>query len=441
MFTVNSLHVSFEFWGAVFCLIAASCVNFSYLPSKKEKHYLISLLIVGALLLVSDAFAWYFRGSSKPEAYFWVRFANFMVYMTTDVELGLTTAYISFRTYGEKEYIRHNGYLNACMAVLAVNILALILSQYNQMIYYIDDANIFHRSDYSFIVMVCPAIILVLNFIVLIKKRDKLSKRMFLCMMLCLVLPVLATVYQAFHYGVSYVNIALIIALINLFVNVIAEQGETLSREVSKLNDMKVELMLSQIGPHFIYNALSTIKHFCRTDPKQAEETIDDFSIYLRGNLDALTENRIIPFTDELHHVKAYLAVERKRFGERLNVVYDIQESDFMIPALTLQPIVENSVKYGICAQEKGGTVTIQTRKENSEYVVVIQDDGRGFDPEKAATEPSEEHIGIRNVQERLAKMCGGSLTFHTEINRGTIVRITIPVKERGKTDENSSSR
>ena len=441
MFTVGSLHVSLEIWGAVFCAIAALCVYFSYISSKQEKRFLLGLMVFGGLLLINDALAWYYRGAPGETAAFWVRVANWMTFFLTDIILAVSTAYIHFKVYGKKAFSRSNWLFNMSMIMAALDIIFLILSLYMKWYFYIDENNFYHRSYLSFMTPLCASTVLALNFATLIKGRKNLSHRMFVCLSLCLILPVIASIYQYFHYGASYANIALIISLINLFINVMAEQGETLTDETEHLNNMKMELLISQIGPHFVYNTLGTIKHLCHTDPKQAEEIVDDFSSYLRGNLDSFTSNRLVPFADEVQHIQAYLAIEKIRFGERVNPVYDIQSSDVMIPALTMQPLVENAVSHGLCAREEGGTVTIRSRKEEHEYIVEIIDDGVGFDPHTVKENPEHMHIGIKNVTERIQSMCGGSLKVDSVIGRGTVITITIPRKEGEKTDENSSGR
>ena len=205
----------------------------------------------------------------------------------------------------------------------------------------------------------------------------------------------------------------------------------------------QISIILSQIQPHFLYNSLVVIQQLCKTDPKMAGETVVEFSNYLRGNLDSLVLRRPITFERELSHVESYLSIEKKRFNERLHIEYDIKASDFMLPALTLQVIVENAVRNGITKKDEGGTVRIETRKLSSKNSVVITviDDGAGFDPQN-----EDNHVGwetpdylsaadnqvqagvIENVRNRLAAMCGGSLEINSKPGVGTTVVITIPL-------------
>ena len=153
------------------------------------------------------------------------------------------------------------------------------------------------------------------------------------------------------------------------------------NRELERrLRRSRAELMASQIKPHFIYNTLNSIRTLTRLDPKAAQQAIYDFSIYLRSNLDNMGDRELIPFSEELRHIRVYLDIEKIRFEERLNVVMDIQTSVFLVPPLSIQPLVENAVKHGICTRMCGGTVTIRSYEEKNEYVVEVEDDGAGID-------------------------------------------------------------
>lgn len=183
--------------------------------------------------------------------------------------------------------------------------------------------------------------------------------------------------------------------------------------------------MLSQIQPHFLYNTLNTITALCRANPKLAEETTIKFSGYLRENMYSMGENDTQLFSKELEHTNIYLDIEKLRFGDRVNVEYDIKSSDFDMPTLTLQPIVENAVKHGICKKLEGGTIKISTEKKGRDYIITISDNGIGFEVESALND-GKEHVGIRNVKERLKSIVNAELEITSFIGIGTIVKIII---------------
>ncbi len=193
-----------------------------------------------------------------------------------------------------------------------------------------------------------------------------------------------------------------------------------------ELTQSRISLMISQIQPHFLYNTLASIKALCMLDPNVAQETIDEFSEYLRGNLNSLTQMQPIPFSREMQHVKTYLAIEQKRFGEHIKIIYDIQYADFFIPALTLQPMVENAVRHGLTKKDEGGNLIIHTESTKEGALITITDNGTGFDPDRPCKE-DRQHLGIKNVRGRLSAMCNGIMEIESCIGEGTTVTILIP--------------
>ena len=135
-----------------------------------------------------------------------------------------------------------------------------------------------------------------------------------------------------------------------------------------------------------------------------------------------------VPFATELDHVKNYLELEQMSSDDTINFVLDVQTTNFMLPALSLQPLVENAVKHGVTKQLNGGTITLRTRELNDCFEVTVEDDGVGFNPE-AALDDGRPHVGMQNVRQRLDSMCGGKLIVSSEPGKGTKAVVTIPRK------------
>lgn len=212
-----------------------------------------------------------------------------------------------------------------------------------------------------------------------------------------------------------------------------------LQREVESKNHLleiengylqnRISLMLSQIQPHFLYNALDSIRYLCKHDPDIAADTILSLAKYLRGNMDSLNQNSVISFKEEIEHTRCYLDVEKQRFQEHLHIIYDLQTMDFYLPPLSVQPIVENAVRYGTSKKEEGGTILIKSYEDKVNSYVVIQDDGPGFKPEKKEKD-ERSHVGLVNVKTRIQDQCQGSLILQTERSVGTTVTLVIPKKK-----------
>ena len=192
---------------------------------------------------------------------------------------------------------------------------------------------------------------------------------------------------------------------------------------------MRTEVLLSQIHPHFLYNTLGAIQSLCKTDPPTAEKAVAKFSRYLRGNMNALNQETSIPFTQELAHTRLYLELEQLRYEDALEVRYDLSCTEFQIPTLTLQPLVENAVRHGVRGKLSGrGTVTISSRECQDHYEVTVTDDGPGFDPQ-LEPDNGQAHIGLKNVKERLKGTVNGRLDVESSPGKGTRATIFLPKK------------
>ena len=420
MFTIKSIHISLELWGAIFCLIASICIFYSRSIKKRRRILILLLQLSTAFLLCMDACAWGFRGYPGDIGFYMVRISNFLVFLLSDVILLLFHDYVCSYVFDDRQRKDLPACARLVYAAGITGIILVILSQFFNFYYYFDHANIYHR-NWMFPLSMIPAIIqIIIDLFFLVKYRKKLKKEMFISMISYIILPCIAMWVQIFYYGVSFINIAINISMIFLFITAMIDQGRT-------NYELKIDIMISQIKPHFIYNSLTTIKHLCKKDPELAAETIDEFAKYVRGNLSALSEKKCIPFEQELEHVKSYLSIEQKRFGKRIHVEYDIETVDFWIPPLTLQPIVENAVKHGITKKIEGGTIRISTSKEKDYYIVLVEDNGVGFDSTHQNRNISEKHIGIRNVKKRIENMLGGTMYVRSIPGKGTAVEILLP--------------
>lgn len=204
-----------------------------------------------------------------------------------------------------------------------------------------------------------------------------------------------------------------------------------------ELERSKRMLMISQIQPHFMYNSLTSITYLCDKDASQAKKALIDFSKFLRKNLEAMSRENLVPIREEIEHTKVYLSLEKIRFGDDLDIIFDIKDVDFDIPVLTVQPLVENAVKHGINRSESGcGTVSISTVETEEYHKVVIKDDGGGFDVE-SLKDLDGSHIGISNVRKRLYDECVGMLIIKSAPEEGTECTILIPKENH---DENSGN-
>ena len=239
--------------------------------------------------------------------------------------------------------------------------------------------------------------------------------------------PLLAIFARPLFPGIYLVAFSSSIALMIMLGLLILEQQKIYDDQRAKEEQARIDLMLSQIQPHFLFNSLYVIQEICHTDPETASRAIEDFSRYLRHNMDSIAINQPIPFSEELQHTKIYVSLQQLRFGEVLNVNYDLAATDFRLPSLALQPIVENAIRYGVRQNENGaGTVLIRTSETDDLWEISVTDNGPGFDPSKIPQDGAS-HVGLNNVRERLKRISGGNLLIESEIGKGTKVTIQLP--------------
>lgn len=227
-----------------------------------------------------------------------------------------------------------------------------------------------------------------------------------------------------FPGGLAAALLCVCAASLSLCVFLTLDSRECSRRQAEELKNARADLLLSQIRPHFLYNTLSSIYVLCREEPAEALPVIEHFMDYLQANFKGIAAKAPISFSDELKHTQAYLEVEKLRFGDALTVSYDTPVTAFRCPSLTLQPLVENAVKHGVAKGQREEHILIRTELEDGCGVILVEDDGPGFDPETAE---KEAHIGLDNVRARLAAMCGGSLSIESAPGQGTRARIVIP--------------
>ncbi|MFS0724184.1 ATP-binding protein [Paenibacillus sp. 1P07SE] len=214
-----------------------------------------------------------------------------------------------------------------------------------------------------------------------------------------------------------------------------------LKRSVEEMLHSEMAFLQAQIKPHFLFNALNTIVSICPRDPRLAVELLTELGDFLRGSFDFENKAKWVSLDKELQLMESYLMIEQARFGERLNVVIEVEEGlDCQLPPLTIQPLVENAVRHGIMSREQGGTVRLQVQTVETGVKICVEDDGAGIPPGKfrdllrPAGEGARKRtggVGLMNVDTRLKRMYGQGLDIRSEPGKGTQVSFTIPARAK----------
>ena len=212
--------------------------------------------------------------------------------------------------------------------------------------------------------------------------------------------------------------------LIVFFGYQVETERELLDKQI-ELSENKVSLLMEQIHPHFIYNSLQQIALLCDDHPERVKDGILNFSGYLRKNFESLTNDSMIPFSQEMEHVHMYVSLSKILPSRQFDVEEKFGVTDFYIPALVIQPLVENAIQYGIAMSTEGEKILIETKEEKGYIVVRVSDDGHGSKTQ-LPTQKKHKSVGTKNVRTRLKLLCDGELTI-SQSSEGTESVIKIP--------------
>ena len=405
-----------------------------------------ALLIIGIMLLGASVYAVALR-SEMAKRMFKIGIMTLFVggYTVLDVMMVyFTDELLVMRTYGGQLCLMLGVYflgLNVCdsitkiykkvaelvmgaSCIINILIIAVVISE--KVLMY--DTKIVWECSQS---VVC--LMLIILCILELKKdnRKRFEMTTYVLIYTAILLDFIGVGYRMYYSGI-YFKIAFVIMILIMLLRgakqvVMDHQASIKNQKIkAELENSRITVMLSQIQPHFLYNSLTSVMDLCDSNPKQAKAAIADFADYLRGNLASLKTENLISFGTELEHIEKYLKLEKLRFMDELEIVYDIHSKDFMLPALSVQPLVENAVKHGVGKKIGGGTVTIHTTETENEYIICVTDDGVGF-TEGEYVDDGGTHVGIDNIKKRLDMMINAKLEIESKIGEGTKACILIP--------------
>ena len=418
------LNISIEIAGIMLCFLGILTVALARRTiAPVPRQYMVLFFACLTLDLVADITGEFSALRSGP---FWgdiLEWAFYLHFLFSPLLAFIVTGY--FFSIVDPEKVRKRT-RRAVGIMLLAYLLALLASRVFRLYFYIDDANVYHRGTWYSLSVLLSSLPLMVIFLGLVRDRDKLTFREAAAFWIYAFVPALAVFVQLFFEGIHIIIPATILAGLAMFVFLLTDQIERYSSQNRALTEMRIALMLSQIQPHFLYNALDSIYYLCAQDPRRAQAAIGRFARFLRVNLAALKQKEPVPFETERRHIETYLELEKLSLAGNLRYEFDCETEDFFVPVLTVQPLVENAVKHGLGEKQGGGTVRIRTRKTKDAVVVTVEDDGAGFSP-GAPHADGRIHVGLENVRTRLAEQCGGSLTIRSSPGAGTTAVITIP--------------
>ena len=346
--------------------------------------------------------------------------ATALGYLSTLALLPMLTVYI-LHCCGENW--RSSAVFRAVLALGISLIILLGIAQFTTCFYYITPDNRFSRGPLHPLLVAPGGIIMLINLAIVLRWRKRLSGRYYSAFLIFTVPLTAAIIVHSFLYVPVFIDISISICAFVMFGIILTDEVEHHMRQQREIAHQRASIMVLQMRPHFIYNTMTSIYYLCDQDPEKAKQVTLDFTTYLRKNFTAIASEETIPFSEELEHTRAYLAVEQSQFEDLLFVEYDTPHIHFRVPPLTLQPIVENAVKHGMDPDSEPLRVTIRTRETDSGSEIIVEDNGPGFDP----ADDDEPHIALANIRNRLEMMCRGKLIITSRDGGGTVVKVAIP--------------
>lgn len=191
------------------------------------------------------------------------------------------------------------------------------------------------------------------------------------------------------------------------------------------------EAVIHRLNPHFLFNTLGAVRIAVRTQPEFAYDRLYDFSRYLRAVIRSFEEQEPVLFREEADDVLSYLNLEKLRFGDKMIISTDLQEKGFMIPPMSVLPLVDNALRHGLQSGRRKGTIVIRSYRMPKEYIVQVEDDGTGFEAAAYDAAPGDDGTkagGLLNVRYRMEKMVNGGMDILSYTGVGTVVTLHIPV-------------
>ena len=384
----------------------------------RTRHFFIpffSILLLYVILCVADMFTYYDPDMAQAQ-----RIISYFESLLYSLIMPLLTIYL-LRNCGEK--LRESKLFRFVFVLWIMSFTMLQTTLFTNLFYYITDDNKFVRGD-LYTLMCAPSVLtIVVTLRGLILRRNKFNRRHFFSFLACL-LPL--TIVSVLHIYISVfplLGVCLTLTILLMFMINLLDLIEYYMRQQAEISRQRANIAILQMRPHFIYNTMTSIYYLCDQDPEKAKQVTLDFTTYLRKNFTAIASEDTIPFSEELEHTRAYLAVEMAQFEDILSVDYDTPHTHFRIPPLTLQPIVENAVKYGCDPDSEPLHIVIRTRATDLGSEITVEDNGPGYED----ADDNKPHIALANIKERLEMMCGAKMSISKRERGGTVVKIIIP--------------
>lgn len=388
---------------------------------KWERRYFLLMFSLLSFYIACDLLEQLVQYFLGPD-FLWL--ARVGVFFELLFSVGIVLSFTAYLVRCAGENLRKSRLFHIAAVVYVAYVGVLLYAQVSENIYvFSSEYKCVLPGPYGATLFIPPLVLMVLNLVGFWHRKHKLTPRQRIAYLVCNLGPLVSTFLQAMLFGVSVLVLGTSLSALIMLGLIIADQTSSHVKQLEETARRQSQVMALQLRPHFIYNVMTSIYYLVAQDPERAQQVTLDFTNYLRANFDAVAQEGDVPFTKELEHTRAYLAVEQARLDESLVVEVDCPHTAFRLPPLTLQPLVENAVKHGADPEFPPLHVRISTREEEGFSVIDVEDTGPGFDD----THRDENTSGaLDNIRERLSAH-GSTLEIHSRENGGTVASVRIP--------------
>ena len=427
-----NIGILIEDFGAMLCVIGTVCLLiYSRQDEVRTKYYkdLIRLLALAVPALLLDALMMIIDGRPGIGIRIMLQVSQYGICMINMLLQNLLLRHIVHES-GERR-IHTADRLIIRLSYLAYLVI-VVFNAITGSCFALDVQNVYHTGQLLYILYIPCIVLQVWMGIRLIQWQKEMDITTSCFCWSYVVLPVLGVLFKIVLPGYPCLQIIIMLIAVILFFRVQHQVADVMYRQALELQQQEQRTLLAQLQPHFMYNALLAIMGI-PGNPDETIEAISSFAKYLRGNLNSLTNSGTIPARQELDHVNAYVRLEQLRYEGKLDVHIHVTETDFELPPLTLQMLVENSIRHGFQDMKEPGRVMVSSRLLEDWYMITVEDNGCGFDVDSVMKAP-EGHVGLQSVRRRVEELCGGRLVI-TSNPGGTRASVMIP-RNKGKVCE-----
>ena len=415
-------NISFDVFGMIICTI----IHLTMFLDKRNEismPYFMCILLLEVMLLFWDIIGWLIDG--KPSMYLLNNALNYYLYGSV---LLIIAAYWLYLREMYREHPREMKAMTKIAWITLAAGMALIVSNvFTGALFTIDpDTSVYTRSDTFYLSSAAPVVMILVSITAIVKFEGDPRRKIVL--LTYILIPLAAMFVQLFTYGSSLQYFAMMFSVVLMYVNIhLGRSTELINNEI-KMSKQRASVMVSQIQPHFLYNALTAIMNI-KGNPPETRDAIADFGHYLRKNLDSISQNHPIPLERELDHVETYLTLRQLKYGDRIHVRMELDDQGFFIPPYTVKIILESAIEYNVVHGVRDLDIMIRTDSTDRDHVLIISDLSPSQESLEFVTGSNDD---IEILRARVKNMVGGDIENLIRDDGTLDCIITIPKRKGG---------